>query len=419
VRFVNNLPPTHPFLGYESTTSVHLHGSDSLPQYDGYASDLTAPGQYKDYHWPNNQDARTIWYHDHAHEHTAENAYFGLAGNYLLHDADELALPIPHGQYDVPITIGDALFQPDGNLLFSLDNQNGQWGNVILVNGRPWPAMKVARRKYRFRILVATLSRSFEFSLSTGDPFRIIGTDGGLMPAPQTVTSYRQLSGERYEIVIDFAKYKAGQRVVLKNSLGGINEVFTNTDKIMAFDVTDDAFDPSDNSVPDVLNPNSDAMNVSESQSVVNRSVELRRENGQWTMNGHTWAEVVASNYRFVLAQAKDGTVETWTVKNSSGGWFHPFHTHLADFRILSRNGRPAFAWERGPKDVFYLGENEEVKVLIHFEGAGKYMVHCHNLIHEDHDMMTQYEVLSDTRPVFSPFAAPPKPLSAEASDPL
>ncbi len=66
VRVRNHLPARHLLLGHESTTSLHLHGSASLPQYDGYADDITRPGQYKDYHFPNHQPARTLWYHDHA-----------------------------------------------------------------------------------------------------------------------------------------------------------------------------------------------------------------------------------------------------------------------------------------------------------------------------------------------------------------
>ena len=62
MRHVNNLPSQHPQLGYRPWTSVHLHGSASLPQYDGYASDVASPGQYKDYQFPNTQDARTMWY---------------------------------------------------------------------------------------------------------------------------------------------------------------------------------------------------------------------------------------------------------------------------------------------------------------------------------------------------------------------
>ena len=83
------------------------------------------------------------------------------------------------------------------------------FGDVILVNGVPWPLMRVQRRKYRFRLLNASISRAYNLSLSTGDPFTVIGTDGGLMPAPQTVRVLRHV-GERYEVVIDFAKYQPG-----------------------------------------------------------------------------------------------------------------------------------------------------------------------------------------------------------------
>ena len=110
VRHRNTLPNPHPTLGYEPWTSVHLHGSASLPQFDGYASDITHPGEFKDYDYPNFQVARTLWYHDHGVSHTAENAYFGLAAQYHLSDSLEQSLPIPHGRYDVPLMITDALF---------------------------------------------------------------------------------------------------------------------------------------------------------------------------------------------------------------------------------------------------------------------------------------------------------------------
>ena len=68
---------------------------------------------------------------------------------------------------------------------------------------------------------------------------------------------------------------------------------------------------------------------------------------------------------------------------------------HLVDFKISSRNGQPAMPHEPDPKDVVYLGENETVRLLIKFDGGtGRYMMHCHNLTHEDHDMMTQFEVV-------------------------
>ena len=84
VQQINSLPPVHPTLGYTPYVSVHLHGSPSLPEYDGYASDVIQPGQWKNYHYPNNHPACTFWYHDHAVGITAENAYFGLAAMYEL-----------------------------------------------------------------------------------------------------------------------------------------------------------------------------------------------------------------------------------------------------------------------------------------------------------------------------------------------
>ena len=97
-----------------------------------------------------------------------------------------------------------------------------------------------------------------------------------------------------------------------------------------------------------------------------------------------------------LAAPARDD-VEIWELTNPSGGWHHPAHIHFIDFRVLSRNGKPPLPHERGRKDVVFLGENETVRVLIKFEkGAGKYMMHCHNLVHEDHDMMGQFEIVDD-----------------------
>ena len=212
---INQLPSIHPSLGQATATSVHLHGSASLPQFDGYASDVTRRGWFKDYEYPNFQPARTLWYHDHGVHHTAENAYAGLYAQYHMHDRAEREL-LPQGEFDVPVTVADALFDANGALTIG-ENQSGLWGDVILVNGRPWPVMKVKRRIYRFRFLVASISRSYRFQLGNGDPVTVVGTDGGLMPKARQVSQWRQGSAERYEVLIDFRRYRAGQRVVLRN----------------------------------------------------------------------------------------------------------------------------------------------------------------------------------------------------------
>ena len=127
---------------------------------------------------------------------------------------------------------------------------------------------------------------------------------------------------------------------------------------------------------------------------------------------------MISSDYKFTVANCEREQVEIWELENPSGGWFHPLHIHLIDFKILDRNGKPPFPWERGPKDVAYLGENEKVRVLVRFgPNEGRYMVHCHNLVHEDHDMMIQFnvgKVYSNNAddPNDPRLAAPAKPIS-------
>src|SRR3712207_97137 len=136
VRHYNNLEGVnHPTLGYKPVTSVHLHGSCSLPEYDGYASDVTEPGWFKDYHYPNCQDARTLWYHDHGVHETASNAYMGLAAQYHLHDANEARLVssggLPSAAYDVPLTIRDAIFSTSGQLIYDDNSQSQDRKSVV------------------------------------------------------------------------------------------------------------------------------------------------------------------------------------------------------------------------------------------------------------------------------------------------
>ncbi|APX00739.1 bilirubin oxidase [Arthrobacter sp. QXT-31] len=395
----NVLPMFHPQWGYRLDTSTHLHGSASLPQYDGYANDLTGLGYCKDYQYPNFQPARTLWYHDHAVHNTAQSVYSGLAGQYHLHDEVEGNI-LPQGKFDVPLTISDAMFAANGQLGYNDNTHSGLWGDVILVNGAPWPVMKVQRRIYRFRILNASIARSYRFSLSTGDAVTMVATDGGLMPTAQQVTSWRQAGAERYEILIDFSKYPVGKRVELRNLSNKNNVDYDYTGRIMAFDVTSEPVDtsgPGARVLPTLLAA-SGTMSLKTSQSVKTRHMRVKRDLETWTIGGMTWDEVVKSGYRKVLADPDLNDVEIWEIENSSGGWFHPVHIHLVDFQILSRNGRAPFPYERGPKDVVYVGEGETVRLLMKFEHhRGRYMIHCHNLPHEDHDMMAQFSVGIDT----------------------
>jgi FtsP/CotA-like multicopper oxidase with cupredoxin domain len=402
VTMRNHLPKAGPF-GGDFDISTHLHGSESLPQFDGYAADTTPVGSAKVYRYPNTQAARTLWYHDHGQHWTAQNAYSGLAAQYHLHDDDELGL-LPQGEYDVPLTVTDAIFAANGSLLYQDNSHSGLWGDVILANGRPWPVLKVKRRTYRFRILDASIARSYRWKLSNGMPLQVVATDGGLMPKGVAVDSFRHGGAERYEVVIDFSKVAAGTRVELLNLSNPNNVDYDYTGKVMAFDVTGDPVDTSDptwnrsyDGLPLVA---SEIMSLQPTGKEKVVSLRVERTNGGWAINGKTWMDVLSSGYKQTVATPKLGETQIWEIENNSGGWFHPVHIHLIDFKLIGRTGGSGRvgAHEAGPKDVIYVGEGEKVRLLCRFQTpsnrVGRYMVHCHNLPHEDHDMMQQFAVL-------------------------
>jgi FtsP/CotA-like multicopper oxidase with cupredoxin domain len=426
---------------WQRSTSTHLHGSASMPHFDGYASDVTFPGQVKSYFYPNCQEARTLWYHDHAVHHTSQNAYNGLAGMYILHDEEESHLGIPTGApgsmsapYDVPLVIRDAMFDSSGLLLYLDNDESGVYGDVPLVNGVPWPVMNVEPRLYRFRVLNASVSRSYSWQLHDGRssvPMTVVGTDAGLMPKPQVVSSFRHGMAERYEILVDFRNYK-GATITLKNLLPKNNINYDGITQVMRFKVGTSVTNKVDNAVPADWSSRvttHECMTWTESQLLAQntpvRQFAFVRNNGRWTINGETWENVIDSGYQHCMAEMDMDAVEIWELKNTSGGWFHPVHIHLVDFQVLSRNGSAArvLPHEKGAKDVVYVGENETVRVAMRFGGPsagdgwqrprGRYMMHCHNLVHEDHDMMIQFSVgdpnhVAELDPIT---AAPARPL--------
>ncbi|HEY0000777.1 MAG TPA: multicopper oxidase domain-containing protein [Actinoplanes sp.] len=408
LRIANKLT-VNPLHKQPFNTVTHLHGSASLPQYDGYANDQTPPGCCKAYKYPNWQQARTLWYHDHNHGETAENVYSGLAAQYHLHDPYEQA-QLPQGEFDVPLIVSDIAFNSNGSPAFDDEDNAGVMGDIIMVNGVPWPKMKVKPRVYRFRVLGASISRSYRFTLSNGDPVYIVGTDGGMTPKVAQVGSWRHGAAERYEVLIDFRKYKVGTKIELRNLSNKNNVDFANTGKIMQFEVVADSGTPDTYVIPTTLDlgpqpySNRGAIEVNKltpSMAKARRRLVVERKHGLWTVNGETWHDVETSNFQRVLGNPKPYDVEIWDLVNESGGWFHPVHIHLIDGQIIGRNSTKdgkAHPWEGGGKDVFYLGENETASVLMQFttgdgNDGGRYMMHCHNLVHEDSDMMIQFAV--------------------------
>ena len=409
VRIANMLPAISPINGVVFSTVTHLHGSASLPQYDGYANDKTFPGQVKTYHYPNWQQARTLWYHDHNHRDTAQNVFSGIAAQYHLTDAYERA-QLPQGEYDVPLIVSDMAFNADGSPAFDDALHVGFMGDTVLVNGVAWPTMKVKPRVYRFRVLAAGISRSWRFTLSTGDPMYVVGTDAGMTPIVSAVASWRHGVAERYEVLIDFRKYRVGQKIQFNNMSNKNNVNFQNSGKVLQFEVVADSGPKDTYVIPKTLDVGPqpyanrgaiEVMKLKPEMARARRTLRVQRKHGLWTVNGETWEDVERSNFKRIFGNPKPYDVEMWDLVNESGGWFHPLHIHLIDAQIIGRNTTAdgkAHPWEGGGKDVFYLGEDETVTALMQFNtgdgnAGGRYMTHCHNLVHEDNDMMVQFAV--------------------------
>jgi len=396
---------------------THLHGGHTPSDSDGWPTDVILPARHPvpatsmqtghagdggqmagasalryehNYAYPNDRRAATLWYHDHAMGAAGQNVYMGLAGFYLVEDEDERSLSLPRGCYDIPLMLCVRQFNHDGSFQYDPHGHAGAEGDVVLVNGAPWPVLQVERRSYRFRILNASNATTFTLALSSALPIVQIATDGGLMARPVEVVRIPMAMAERVEVVIDFSAYAAGDSVVLRNTekQGPLGE-------IMRFDITGPAVSDRDQlphrlSMIETLRPEAA---VRTRTFTFGPRPELKDHFPPiyWAINGHRFDPERAQ------AEPRLGDVEIWRFVYEKSPWrqTHPPHIHLVNFQILDRNGQAPRDHERGWKDTLRLDSGDDVRGIMRFDGyRGRYLMHCHNLEHEDYDMMMRFDVV-------------------------
>ncbi len=433
MRLHNELPQNHTGFGTPEI-SMHLHNLHTPSESDGFPGDyfspvksgptMAAPGYFKDHFYPNvyagieefggigdmREALGTLWYHDHTLDFTAPNASRGLAGYYLLfddldsgdeHDDNPAALRLPSHPYDYPLLFQDKRFDASGIQIFNQLDPEGTLGDKITVNGKIEPVLRVARRKYRIRLLNAGPSRFYEFYLvnaaNTVQKFIHISNDGNLFTAPLRNRDRVRLGvAERGDIVIDFSKYALGTALYLVNRLKqdktrGPKNVVAPGVRVLKFVIDREPSEPDVSRVPNTLRPIR-MPTADEISAAPVRRWTFSRSNGLWKINNRL---VDVNSPRATITK---GHAEVWELNNPSGGWSHPVHIHFEEGVILGKfvNGVqvPIPVHERGRKDVYVLGPNTMLRIFLRFRDfTGKYVMHCHNMIHEDHAMMLRWDI--------------------------
>lgn len=430
VRIHNDLPAQNLGFGINQITT-HLHNLHTPSESDGNPLYTNYSGHYYDHHYPNvyagvkqfggigdpNEALGTLWYHDHKLDFTAQNVYAGLCGMNSIYDAwgayadpnmgdygDETkGWRLPCGdnhEFDVGLVFHDRQFDPQGADFFPLTCFDGAIGDKITVNGKIQPYFPVKKRQYRFRMLNMGPSRFYWWYLRVNGryvPFTVIANDGNLLPAPVSIGSFKQAVAERFDIIINFAKYKPGDEIILVNRAeqrggrGPTGNLLSPGMEALKFVVTDQAV--VDNSRPIHLTPKLRPLPALDTPVARQRSWKFERSGGEWVVNGEPFDRFV------VNAEIPEGTAEQWSIVNGGGSWSHPVHIHYEEHRILRYNGvapSPRInKLEYSRKDVIRLDPNAKVEMYMRFRDyKGLYPMHCHNVVHEDHAMMVMWKIV-------------------------
>jgi FtsP/CotA-like multicopper oxidase with cupredoxin domain len=453
VRFHNHLPSVNvpqAFAIAEMTT--HLHNGHTPSESDGnpvnYFNSINDTGPldpttglpvnphgFKDQHYPNvlagftdpqfgpggnpNEALGSLWYHDHHLDFTAQNVYKGMFGCYNLFDpldsGDGTGLRLPHGEFDVPIFFHDILLDKGCQPVFDLFDLDGILGDRFAANGAIQPFFNVKKARYRFRIYAPGPSRWWEWSLWDGTnffPFWQISTDGNLLPNAVQVSSVRIAVAERVDIIVDFSKFKGSRlyfvnRAEQVNGRGPTGKTLSPGTPVLQINVignaiSDDSADPSIGAVGPVgmklrdLPEMDFAALQAKAAKLPVRTWRFERGSGGWMVNGKFFDENV------VDAAIPSGSEEVWVIQNPGGSWRHPVHIHYEEHRMLTRNGTPVKpatqlngAIDYARRDVINLQTNDETRLFMRFRDMkGRYVMHCHNVVHEDHAMMIRWDMV-------------------------
>lgn len=398
-------------------TNVHWHGLIVPADQDGHPEQLIAPATSQTYSFPIQQSGGLYWYHPHPHNLTAKQAYLGLAGLFVVRDPLESTLNLPVDSQEAFLVLQDKRL--GSNALNYNPNQqdimSGYLGQDILINGQQNAQLEILSGIYRLRILNGSNARVFNLAFNKETPFWVIGGDGGLTEKPYASKTVLLGPGERLDILADFSSHKVGDSLkLISQSFEGVKtqgqQEFSLLDvriingQAKSYSVPNQlaalekievpvgsknrTFELQGMQMPDMNHMNMGEMGHGSMMMPPNTNQVMR---GMHTINGKIF------DMQRIDETVQAGSSEIWVFDNSKGDEIHPMHLHGAQFQVIKREGgrNTILAHEKTRKDTVLLMPGEKVSIAIKFpDYKGKYLIHCHNLEHEDDGMMLNFELV-------------------------
>lgn len=413
----------------DEDTTMHWHGLQVDEANDGSGLHPVGPGQQRRYSLHIANRAGLYWYHAHPHGRTGPQLHRGLAGLLRVDDEEELSLRrqlgLEWGKRELPLMISDKQVDHRNAIVYR-EGATDWIGNRLLVNWTPEPYLDVDACRYRFRIANVCNARLLRLAFVQHGrtlPFQLIGTDGGLLARAWPVEDLFLAPAQRADVLVDFSGLPQGARVRLRSLDYVAMENEDETGPLApdpmgehpgavpmgaAADVMElrvgrraRTFEAP---VPDTLSslpptPDTDAWPV--------RPFRLRMDGaGTWFINEWNFLR----DGHAPMFSVKRGTHEVWEFRNHMTSMPHPMHVHGLQFRVVSRRISPPDVragvvapeglgpQDLGSTDTVVVWPGEVVRIAMDFtqpfRGVQRYMLHCHNLEHEDRGMMATFAVV-------------------------
>ena len=386
ITFRNRVP--------DQPSTIHWHGLEIPADQDGGPMNPVASGADYTYEFTIPEgSAGSYWYHPHPHGLTSEQVYRGLAAPFIVHSKSD---PLSPQLGDTTLFITTVSLNSDSTIAENadVDLMNGREGDHVLVNGTKQPILALQPgSSRRFRLYNATSGRYLRLALE-GHTMTLVGTDGGLIPAP--IRGLKELvlaPAERAEIIVDFksnvGRFNLMSRAYERGWMGD-NKPVAKALPLMTFELAGVVVKPI--TLPEKLR-DIEALGESTASKRLEFSENMGMANGAMTMNFLIDGKSFDMNR--IDLKARVGEVELWEIYNGSD-MDHPLHIHGTQFQIVEREKKGKktpvqfLAW----KDTVNITSKETVRIKLRYSTPGLRMYHCHILEHEDNGMMGTLDVV-------------------------